>query len=214
MIIIVTIKFIIRLILFFFIYMQDTDNKKEEGDKEEEGQDDIHLDLEDSELEIGGRGDKLKQLRTELKEMQKERDEYLTGWQKAKADYINLKNEQESLRKNLTQHVRVRCIEDLLPVLDSFEMAMKGEAWQGVEANWRIGVEYIFQQLQTVLSNYGVSEIGQGEIGKDFNPDRHEPMEIGESSEGEAPDQVQAIMQKGYQIGEMIIRPAKVKVSK
>lgn len=156
--------------------------------------------------------EKIKKLRTELSEIKKDRDEYLTGWQKAKADYINLKNEHDKVGKLLRLRTQVAVVADLLPVLDSFQMAMGGEAWESVESNWRMGVEYIYQQLWKTLEDYGVTEIA--EIDVSFDPQLHEPMEIEQVTQESQNDQVLAIIQKGYRIGDTIIRPAKVKVGK
>jgi len=155
---------------------------------------------------------KMKDLRTQLAEAKKDRDEYLTGWQKAKADYINLKNENDESRKMLKSHIQANTVYDLLPVVDSFQMAMAGEAWESVDSNWRVGVEYIYQQLWKTMEGYGVTEINEDNVS--FNPSLHEPMET-EIVTDEAQDgYVLAIIQKGYQIGENVIRPAKVKVAK
>lgn len=183
------------------------DTQQQNNDNEEVFQDDVEIEFEDAEVEAQGKGDKMKKLRNELAEVKKEKEEYLTGWQKAKADYINLKNEQEQLRKDLGAHVRATCVQDLLPVLDSFEMAMKGEAWESVDKNWRTGVEYIRQQLQKVLEEYGVTEIADPNA--DFDPNLHDPME----SEDEGTKIIE-IIQKGYQMNGNVLRPAKVKLGK
>ena len=150
-------------------------------------------------------------MRAELRDAKKQRDEYLAGWQKAKADYINLKNESEESRNNLREHIRYDNVLDMLPVIDSFEMAMAGEAWESVDANWRTGVEYIYQQLWKVLESYGVTEIAETDIPLD--PAIHEPMGT-EPVEAERNDHVLAIVQKGYRMGEKVVRPAKVTIGK
>ena len=88
--------------------------------------------------------DVVKKLRADLKQARKEKEEYLTGWQRAKADYVNLQKSEGEKYKELRTHVTTAMIEDLLPVLDSFDMAMSNrEGWEKVDANWRIGIEYI-----------------------------------------------------------------------
>lgn len=157
-------------------------------------------------------GAKMKDLRKQLVEAKRERDEYLVGWQKAKADYINLQKESEKARVSMRSHMRKENVYELLPVIDSFQMAMAGEAWESVESNWRVGVEYIYQQLWKVMEEYGVSEIQDTNI--PFEPQLHEPMEIETITDESQNDQVLAIIQKGYRMGDTIIRPAKVKVGK
>lgn len=172
---------------------------------------DIVLDDEPEIVEQEGQSARMKRLRVELAEAKKSRDEYLTGWQKSKADYINFKNEQETLRKDLSRHVRIACVGDLLPVLDSFDMAMANEeAWNAVDDNWRVGVEYIHQQLRTLLADYGVESIDQLGV---FDPELHEPVGSVQVADAASADQVTAVEQRGYRMGETIIRPAKVTVS-
>lgn len=191
------------------VHTQDQDQEETVLESEPETED---IEFEDDILEEVGSADKIRSLRNQIQTLTQERNEYLTGWQKAKADYINFKNEQDRLKSEMKGYIQSQCVDDLMPVLDSFEMAMKGEAWQNVDANWRIGVEYIFQQLQTVLKNYGVDEIK--EVGIAFDPRLHEPVEIVDAENGEKSDQIQSIIQKGYKMGETIIRPAKVKVTR
>ncbi len=191
------------------VHTQDQDQEETVLESEPETED---IEFEDDILEEVGSADKIRSLRNQIQTLTQERNEYLTGWQKAKADYINFKNEQDRLKSEMKGYVQSQCVDDLMPVLDSFEMAMKGEAWQNVDANWRIGVEYIFQQLQAVLKNYGVDEIK--EVGIAFDPRLHEPVEIVDAENGEKSDQIQSIIQKGYKMGETIIRPAKVKVTR
>ena len=89
---------------------------------------------------------------------------------------------------------------------------MAGSAWESVESNWRMGVEYIYQQLWKVLEGYGVSEIN--DINISFNPNTHEPMELETVQDSANHDLVLGIIQKGYRIGDRILRPAKVKVGR
>ena len=92
--------------------------------------------------------DKIKSLREKLKACEAEKKEYLDGWQRAKADTINSKKEWEASRSGLMNLGSEAVVEDLLPVLDSFEMAFKNkEKWEAVDENWRTGVEYIYNQL-------------------------------------------------------------------
>src|SRR5690606_1264305 len=120
--------------------------------------------------------EKVKKLKQELSESKKERAEYLAGWQKSRAEYANLKKEEESKRSGLKQLYVSECIEDLLPTLDSFEMAFKNkESWEKVDATWRKGIEYIHQQFMTFLENRNVQSIS--ETGVPFEPRLHEAFE-------------------------------------
>src|SRR4051812_48886618 len=97
--------------------------------------------------------DKIKKLRDDLKACQTEKTDYLTNWQKERADFINYKKDDEARRKNILVMAREQFTEELLPVLDAYDMAFSNkETWEKVDKSWRMGVEYIHQQLLKVLS--------------------------------------------------------------
>jgi molecular chaperone GrpE len=100
--------------------------------------------------------DVAKKLREDLKRARADKEEYLTGWQRAKADYINLQKEMDQVRSNTSILTKEKMVENLLPALDSFDMAFANkEAWEKVDPNWRTGVEYIYQQFVTSLADSG-----------------------------------------------------------
>lgn len=155
--------------------------------------------------------DIVKKLRERLKKAEEERKEYLDGWQRAKADYINSKREEEEERAKAALRAKERIIIDLLPVLDSFELAFANKsAWESVDSNWRIGVEYIHAKLLTVLSEHGVRKIGK--VGDVFDPRVHQSVESVLVQREEDNEKVLEVMQAGYTIGERVIRAARVKV--
>lgn len=155
--------------------------------------------------------DVVKKLREENKKLRMEKEEYLTGWQRAKADYVNLEKSEASKYKELRAHVTTSMIEDLLPVLDSFDMAMGNrEAWEKVDANWRSGVEYIRAQFTRVLEDNNVTAINQ--TGVPFDHNIHEGIETIPSDDSSLDHIIASITQSGYKIGDKVIRPARVKV--
>ena len=85
--------------------------------------------------------DQIKKLKEKIKELEKEKTEYLDGWQRARADYANLQKTTDEDKKRFREHFAARFVEDLLPVMDSFAMAMSNkEAWEKVDQTWRTGV--------------------------------------------------------------------------
>ena len=82
------------------------------------------------------------------------------------------------------------------------------EAWEAVDKNWRMGVEYIFAQLRTVLEGEGVTQFGK--IGDTFNPELHESMEQMDVENESENDKIVKILQNGYKMNDMILRPARV----
>jgi molecular chaperone GrpE len=157
--------------------------------------------------------EKLKNLRADLKKSQIESREHLTALQRARADYVNLKRELDETREVTKKKTTEKVLADFLPVLDSFDMAMGNtDVWNAVDKNWRAGVEFIYSQLKTALENNGISSIDQ--VGVDFDPNNHEPIETKETDDASLDHKIERIIQKGYQMGDRVIRPARVVVWK
>ena len=154
----------------------------------------------------------LKKLRKDIKEAKAKENEYLTALQRERADFINYKkDETERLRATRT-YAEENFILDLLPALDSYDMAFSNrEAWEKVDKNWRIGVEYIHQQILKVLADYNVSPI-EARVGDAFDPALHQSLETIENSDREKESTIATVVQSGYRLGERILRPAGVKV--
>lgn len=151
----------------------------------------------------------IKKLREKIKKLEGEKQEYLDLSQRTRADYVNFKKEVDTNRVSERKFATKRFIEELLPVLDSYDMA-KGnvEAWEKVDQNWRIGIEYIFNQFKTVLENEGVVQFGK--VGDAFDPQLHESMQqVNVESEGDN-DKIMKVLQNGYKMNDSILRPARV----
>jgi molecular chaperone GrpE len=103
-------------------------------------------------------------------------------------------------------------VEDLLPVLDAYDMAFSNkEAWEKVDKNWRMGVEYINQQLVKALGENNVAEIPIA-LGDKFDHNIHEPIENVATEDPTLDHTIQKVIQKGYKSGDKILRPARVNV--
>ncbi len=152
-----------------------------------------------------------KQLRAKLKASITEAKENLAGWQRSKADYINLKNEFQRKQVDLFQLASERVIGDLLPALDSFTMAFADRiAWEKTPVNWRVGIENIHNQLLAILADHGVSRLDV--LGKDFDPTRHESVGFINTDQASDDHKVLAVVKDGYELNGKIIRPAQVKI--
>lgn len=173
--------------------------------------DDIIFESEEEVVAEATQNDKLKKLRQELKTCQAEKLEYLTGWQRAKADLVNTTQRLEKEGIDRSKFATERLIDDLTPVLDSFTMAMANkEAWESVDANWRQGVEFIYSQLQKTLADYGLTEISG--LGEEADPMLHESIEVIETDDQGQDHKIAEVVQTGYQMHDKVLRPAKVKV--
>ena len=153
----------------------------------------------------------LKKLRADLKACRKEKDEYLTGWQKERADFANYKKDEEARKANFSEAVRERVLTRFISVLDSFNMAFSNkEALEKVDPNWQKGMEHIHSQLRAVFEEYGAKEVG--EAGEKFDPNIHHSINMVETGEKELDHTLADVVQKGYTLGSRVLRPALVNV--
>ncbi len=155
--------------------------------------------------------EKVRKLKEKLIETEKEKQTYLDGWQRSKADFVNYKKREEEGKDEFTKFARESVITDLLPVLESFDMAFANkEAWQKVEGSWRVGVEYIHTQLATILRDNGLSEIDP--IGTMFDPREHTAIGSIITTDQTLVHKVAETVQKGYKLNGKMVRSPKVKV--
>lgn len=178
-----------------------------DSNKNEDSVDIVETDDEGTEVS------KTKKLKEKLQKCMEERKEYLDGWQRMKADSINLKKEEEKKRAELAGLIREDMAGQLLPVLDSFELAFSNkEAWEKVDENWRKGVEYIYSQLCATLKDNGLEVVDP--INKIFDPRAHTSVGVVEVNDEEKDGFVAEVLQKGYVMKDRVIRAARVKVGK
>lgn len=155
--------------------------------------------------------DQIKKLKEKLAICVKEKQEYLDGWQRAKAEYINARKRDQEANEQYLKFAKEDLVMEIVPVLDSFEMAFANkEAWEKVDKNWRIGVEHIHNQLLGVLKNNNVEEIAP--LGQKFDPARDEAVEFEPVSEEKFDHIITKVIQKGYKLSGKIIKAPKVKV--
>jgi len=194
--------------------MQDKDIQ-EENTKLDESKEKDFQDLEFVESTEDGdvlpTKDIVKKIRDDLQKARADKEEYLTGWQRAKADYVNLQKEMNELRLSSAVITKERMMKGLLPALDSFDMAFANkDAWEKVDSNWRQGIEYIYSQLMTGLSDSSIERIN--EVGVLFDPTIHQAMETIITEDATQDHKIEKIIQVGYKMGDRVIRPARVNV--
>jgi len=153
----------------------------------------------------------LKKIRADLKLCKKEKEEYLTGWQKERADFVNYKKQEEDRKANFSEAMRERILMRFLTVMDSFDMAFANrEAWEKVDENWRKGIEYIHTQLNSIFEEFGVKSVGIS--GESFDHNIHQSIEMIKTDKKDDDHKVAEVIQKGYKLGDRIIRAARVNV--
>ena len=180
------------------------ENPNEPGTSVEGG--DFELENDEAGAEV--QSDKIKKLRAELEKCKEEKQEYLVGWQRCKADSINARKDAVLMAERSGNRSRDALVEDIIPALDSFDMAIASDAWVSMDSNWRTGMENVRSQLITALSSQGVS--AYAEIGDDFDPVLHEAVQEVDA-EGK-PGSVVKVLRRGYRTHGNIIRPARVAI--
>lgn len=148
-----------------------------------------------------------------------EAEEFKAGWQRAQADYQNLKKESENMRGEWVRMSEQQIVEDFLPVYDNFNKAFNVETRLiaslpdgGGETkfeNWKKGIEYIMKQYWKVLQDHGVETIKT--VGEMFDTSLHEA--VGEE-DGEVEDKILKEVESGYIMKGKVIKVAKVIISK
>lgn len=170
----------------------ERDGFEEDGGSEAE--------LEERESNMDG---KLKKLRSELEALKKESREHLDGWQRAKADYVNALKRFDAERDLLLKEGQVRAARAFLPAMDSLTRA---------EAHGDIPEAFagIAKQLHDAARTLGLAPVGS--IGEAFDPMLHEALGQDPVPDTSKDDTITAVLETGWKAGEMVVRPAKVRV--
>jgi molecular chaperone GrpE len=145
---------------------------------------------------------------SELEALQKERDELLDTLQRVQAEFDNYRKRAARDQQSLVTRAHERLAKELLPVLDDLERALEAaEAHE--EAKLEEGVALVTRSLADVLRKEGLEEIPTD--GK-FDPHVHEAL-LSQPSEVEEGSVIE-VLQKGYRLGDRVIRPARVVISR
>jgi molecular chaperone GrpE len=147
-------------------------------------------------------------LRARLEQEKERAGQAYASWQRAAADYQNLKRRVEEERSEVARLASASLVINLLPLLDDLERALRTVDTKLAGLTWIDGVWLIYRKFQAVLENAGVKEIPAE--GQAFDPNVHEAISEAPGDEGK----VVSVVQKGYALGERVIRPAMVVVGR
>lgn len=166
---------------------------------------DIVLEAENNEPPKGGDAEKrVAKLKADLAAALEEKQNNQDGWQRAKADYVNLLKRSEETAKAAEEKGKLKAVETLLPAFDALERAREhGEVPEGF-----VGIT---KQLESAFAALGLEEVGQ--VGEEFNPALHEAFGQDKAENAEDDGKVTMVLEKGWKIGERVIRAAKVRVA-
>jgi molecular chaperone GrpE len=146
------------------------------------------------------------ELAERLAEVEKERDDYLGDLQRVAAEFENYRKRVARDQESLAARAHERLVKELLPVLDDLERAL--EACDAERESVEEGVRLVHRELEEALAKEGLAEI---ETNGRFDPHVHEALlsQPSDKEEGAIVD----VLQKGYRLGDRVLRPARVVVS-
>lgn len=156
----------------------------------------------------------IKELQETIERLKKENEELIGGWKRTKADFLNYKKEMEEKLQNIISIANANLILDLLPVLDSLDLALNSLTDEDRGKNLGKGYYMIQAQLWGILKKYGLEVIDPKN--EKFDPRFHEAIatEKCEKKDCDKTDDnlILEILAKGYKLNNQLLRPAKVKV--
>lgn len=170
--------------------------------------DDVVIETDGSE-ELGGddvadASGKVAKQKGEIEKLRAEKQEYLDGWQRAKADYVNALKRFEAEKKAAVELGKVFSVQAFIPAMDSLERAeAAGELPESFKG--------IAKQLHDAAKALGLEKFGT--IGDAFDPSLYEALGQDTTDDQEKDDTVTAVLEPGWRSKELVIRPAKVRVA-
>lgn len=141
-------------------------------------------------------------------DLQLQIDQLTEALQRERADSTNIRRRHDEDMTNLRARVKAAVIEDLLPVIDNFERALKHVPEDLKNNDYIKGVQGVVKQFEKTLADMGVERIKT--VGEPFNPALHEAVSMDEGDGGH--EVVSEELQAGYRLGDNVIRHAMVRV--
>jgi len=151
----------------------------------------------------------LAQFEVDIEELARERDDLLDTSRRLQADFENYRKRMLREQTALVERATEGLIEQLLPVLDSFELALPNIAGDDVDEKVRKGVELVYAELLGVLERAGLERVDA--LGAAFDPNEHEAVM---QDDGDGEPHVGDVLRAGWKLKGHVIRPAMVKVTR
>ena len=153
--------------------------------------------------------EKLEDMQRVLEATREQSDEHLRGLQRTAADFANYRRRVDEDREGLSQFSNALLISKLLSVLDDFDRALETVP-EGTNEAWVDGVRLVQRKLHGLLEAEGVREIEA--LGQPFDPNFHEAV-VHEETADHPDNQVIGELQRGYRLGDRVLRPSLVRVA-
>jgi molecular chaperone GrpE len=162
--------------------------------------------------EIEAPSDLVKELEAELEQSKTQAAENLDGWQRSRAEFANYKRRVEAERTDLVASAGAEALKRVLPAVDDFERAMQTLPADLKDHPWISGVLLVQRKLNSALEQSGVTPIVV-KPGDTFDPNLHEAV-THEDSDQVASEQIISEVQRGYKLGDRVLRPTMVRVAR
>ena len=191
--------------------MPEAKEKERETEEESPAPEETLAEAEPRDEKPTEESNELKALRQELEEQKAKAAEYLDGWQRARAEFANYKKRIEKEQEDMIKSANGAFIAKLLPVMDDLERAFQTLPIDLMGMTWLEGIALIQRKLQVLLEQEGATVIeAEGQM---FDPTLHQAVTHEESEEHEE-GQIIGEVQKGYKMGDKVLRPSLVRVAK
>ncbi len=145
----------------------------------------------------------LKKTKERLRACEEEKSEYLAGWQRAKADFVNAKRQEEKERMTALSYVKEMVLYDLLEIADNLEMSLAH--------NEEAGVRSIYQKLLSIFARHNLKLI-ETKADEQFDPAVHISLEGVNTEDEKKEHTIHSIVKNGYKLEDRVVRPTHVKI--
>ncbi len=182
-----------------------TEEREQDGESAEE----LHAVGVAEGVEEAGEG--IETLYAEIDHLRAQADEYLEGWQRARAEFANFKKRTEREWEEVRDKILGEILTRYLDIIDDFDRALLDIPTDGENKVWAEGIKLIHLKLIAIVESEGVEPIqAEGEI---FDPNLHEAISY-EETDNHQDGQVIEVIKQGYKLGDRILRHAVVRVAK
>lgn len=156
--------------------------------------------------------DEISALQAEIERLEAESHEYLDGWQRARAEFINFKRRTSEENSKTRARLAGDILSRFLEVIDDLNLALENRPEEEELDSWIAGVELIHQKFMMILQSEGVEAISVEE-GTRFDPTLHDAVTYEENEDHEE-GEIISVIKQGYKLNERVLRPVQVRVAK
>lgn len=153
----------------------------------------------------------VEEFQAEIEALRAQADEYLDGWQRSRAEFANYKKRTEREKEEIHAHVTGKILTRYLDIIDDLERALRDQPMESGSNAWAEGIKLIYIKLKAIIESEGIEPITAEGI--TFDPNFHEAISY-EENDDHQDGQVIEVVQRGYKLGDRVLRPAMVRVAK